>query len=78
MEPDILQQYEHYFEMFLTEGWKQFVEDMQSVHDSYEIENIKDETTLFYIKGERRVLKQIIQFEDSIRHSYDSLVENDA
>jgi hypothetical protein len=62
--------------MFRTNGWKQFIEDMTDVFDNYFIEDIKDELELYKIKGERKVLNQIINFETSVRTAYDQLVED--
>lgn len=75
MDQELLNQYENYFQMFRTEGWKQFVEDMQAIYDSYRIEDIKDEKNLAYIKGERRILNQVLQFEPAIKRNYDMAME---
>lgn len=76
MSPELQEQYDYYFEMFRTNGWKQFIEDMTDVFDNYFIEDIKDELELYKIKGERKVLNQIINFETSVRTAYDQLVED--
>jgi hypothetical protein len=62
--------------MFRTQGWKQFIEDMSEVYDSFYIEDIKDELELYKIKGERKVLNQIINFENSIKTSHENLLED--
>lgn len=76
MNPELQEQYDNYFEMFRTQGWKQFIEDMSEVYDSFYIEDIKDELELYRIKGERKVLNQIINFENSIRTSHENLLED--
>jgi len=35
--------YETYFELFASDGWKQFIEETKDIHDAYKIEHIKDE-----------------------------------
>lgn len=69
------EQFDNFFEMFRTKGWKQFKEDMKDIYDSYRIENIKDETQLAHIKGERRILNQILRFESGIRTNYELRTE---
>jgi len=70
-------QYDNYFNMFRTEGWKQFIEDMQDIYDSYIIEDIKDELQLSRVQGERFILNQILNFEWSIQNAQDLLNESD-
>lgn len=77
MDADLKEQFDNYFEMFRTKGWKQFQEDMQDIYDSYRIENIKDETQLAYIKGERRILNQVLRFEGGIKTNYDIRTERE-
>jgi hypothetical protein len=77
LDKDIEQQYEHFFNTFATEGWKQFVEDLTDIYDGYRIEDIKDDIHLASVQGERRILNMILNFEDSIRTSYDNLQEAD-
>lgn len=76
LNQELLTQYENYFQMFRTEGWKQFIEDMQDIFDTYRIEDFKDEKQLVYAQGERRILNQILHFESSIKTNYDTLVES--
>lgn len=71
MEPEVKEQYDNYFEMFRTKGWKQFVEDMNSIYDTYSIESIVDGQQLAQVQGERRVLNQVLNFEWSIRNNFD-------
>ena len=75
MDPQLQKEYENYFSMFASEGWKQFIEDMEDIYDNYRIEDIKDEKNLAYVKGERKMLFQVIRFEGAMKRSYDNLVE---
>lgn len=76
MDPEVSAQYDNYFHLFRSKGWKQFVEDMEAVYDSYSIESIKDELDLARIHGERRILNNILNFETGILQSYTSLTED--
>ena len=73
MDQELQRQYDNYFEMFATEGWKQFVEDLEDISDNFRIEDIKDGVDLSMIQGQLKVLKQILYFEDSIRRTHDEL-----
>ena len=75
MDQELQRQYDNYFEMFATEGWKQLVEDLEDITDNFRIEDIKDEVDLANIQGQLKVLKQILYFEDSIRRTHDELLE---
>lgn len=78
MDQYLKTQYDNYFEMFRTEGWKQFVEDMTDVYQGYRIEDIKDDIDLAKVQGERKILNTILAFEDSIRTTYDTFAEEDS
>lgn len=69
--------YEQYFALFATDGWKQYIAELQEVLDEHRIEDIKDLQNLYTLKGERAVLSRIVNFESSIRNSYDYLLETD-
>lgn len=78
MDSDLLKQYDNYFDLFTNEGWKQFIEDMEAIYEGYSIENIANEEALAYAKGERRILNQVLNFEQAIRTNYELTVEQNA
>lgn len=69
--------YEHYFDVFATDGWKQFVEEIQSILDGHRIEDIKGEAQLAYTKGERAAFYKVVHFEPAIRNAYDMIRERE-
>lgn len=71
LSPDEEKYYDNYFELFMTSGWKQFVDEAQQLVDSYIIENIKDELDLSFVKGQRSSLLNIVRFETAIRNAYE-------
>lgn len=75
MDQETQKYYDNYFDLFATEGWKEFIKEMREVHENYRIEQIKDETELNRIKGERATLFRVLRFEDAIRRHYDLLME---
>ena len=75
MSPEDEKYYETYFDLFITDGWKQFVEEIGDILDSHYIEDIKDEKDLYYTQGERSSLLRITRFESGIKSAYESIKE---
>jgi hypothetical protein len=69
--------YENYFSLFMTAGWKQFVEEAEEALKLHSIETISDESSLRLIQGERSVLNRIVSFETTVRNAYDEITSND-
>jgi hypothetical protein len=68
--------YENYFSLFLTEGWKQFVQDSQDAYDVIDLERSKDWDSYLVQRTTRQNLKAVIDFEQSIRVAHDNLQED--
>ena len=71
MSPDDEKYYENYMDLFLTGGWKQFVQEAKDLVSSYKIEEIKNEQDLFFVKGQINTLMNVINFETGIRNALD-------
>ena len=71
MSPDDEKYYENYMDLFLTNGWKQFVQEAKDLVSSYKIEEIKNEQDLFFVKGQLNTLMNVIHFETGIRNALD-------
>jgi len=67
--------YELYFDLFLHQGWKQFISDLNDSLTAYRIEDIKDEASLNLVKGERNILQRLSNFEVSLKEAYDMILE---
>lgn len=67
--------YENYFTLFMDEGWKQFIEEINDSLSLYSIEDIKDSQHLNTVQGEIKMLKRIVSFEDGIRNAYEMSTE---
>jgi len=65
--------YDNYFDLFITDGWKQLVEDSKKELELFRIRDIPDEKTLYITQGKLHVLENITNLEDLIRNSYESL-----
>lgn len=73
MTPEDEKIYNNYFNLFVTDGWKQLVEMAEDLKDNYSIFNIHDERSLYQAKGELNIINQILNFESSTRFTYDEL-----
>jgi len=73
LSPEEQKYYETYFDLFMTDGWKQFIEEINEILDRHRIEDIKNETHLAFVKGERDALFRVRRFETGIKTSYDVL-----
>ena len=77
MSPEEQKYYETYFDLFMTDGWKQFIEEINDILDRHRIEDIKNETHLAFVKGERDALFRVRRFETGIKSAYDVLQGRD-
>tara|TARA_B100001063_G_scaffold142010_1_gene132659 strand:- start:110 stop:364 length:255 start_codon:yes stop_codon:yes gene_type:complete len=74
MTPENVKHYENYFDLFNTDGWSQLMEQVQVDKDNFQIEAIADEKTLYQIQGQLYVLNTLINMEDMVRATYDSIL----
>lgn len=77
MSPEDEKYYENYFDLFVTSGWKQFIEDLESTANSFDIRRVDNEAALKYAQGQLAILDRIINFEASIRTTYDDVSDNE-
>lgn len=77
MSPEDELYYENYLGLFIHPGWKQFVGEAQELLDAYNIEEIKNEQDLFFVKGQRSSLLNITRFETGVRNAIDMESDND-
>lgn len=78
MDKDTQQYFDRYFDMFASEGWKQFIEDMEGNRDLMsDLMTVKDANDLFYRKGQVDVLNRIVNFQDSIENAHKVLANEE-
>ena len=77
MDKDTEKYFDDYFDLFISEGWKAFVDDMGSnLSNISELSNISDAKELHYKQGQVNIITAIINFEQSIRNAHTSAVDN--
>ena len=60
--------YEDARDMFMSQGWKDFIESKQEDIESARIENISDEKSFWMAKGSLYILHQIVGYDNYIKH----------
>lgn len=64
-------------EMFLTQGWKNLMADIQNNIVNFRVENLEDENAFWIAKGQLAVLHQIAGYESFIHHSEEQADEDE-
>tara|TARA_R110000823_G_scaffold112264_3_gene233984 strand:+ start:417 stop:659 length:243 start_codon:yes stop_codon:yes gene_type:complete len=75
MTPEDTKYYDAFFDLFNTDGWKQFIDETKGAYSVYQIENLNSEKELFFAKGERSTLQRVIGFQTGIEAAYASITE---
>ncbi len=63
--------YEDAREMFMTQGWADFIEAKQADILEARIENLQDEKAFWMAKGSLYILHQIVGYENYMKHMED-------
>jgi len=77
LSPEEQKYYENYFDLFLTDGWKQFVQEAKEILEGHSIDDIKNEKDLSQLQGQRIALLNIVRFETGIQNAFEELSNND-
>jgi hypothetical protein len=72
MDQETQQYYDAYFSLFLTDGWKQLMQDFgNNVLQINSIEATKDADDMFFRKGQLNVLAHLINMETIVTTNYE-------
>ena len=78
MSPEEQKYFEDRFDMFSTDGWKTFQDEVDVMIKDIEAQAfIGDDKAFLVYKGSRQLLLWLRNQEDIINTSYDNLVEED-
>jgi hypothetical protein len=74
MDKSLSQYYENAFSLFITQGWKDLVDDMKALQSEViKIENIKDEKDLWFRKGQLDILDLIVNRKQMCEKVFEEL-----
>ena len=76
MTPEVEKYYETYFDLFTTEGWKQFVQDVSNNLEQYDVRTVEDVDDLRFKQGQLKVIDHVMNWETLIRNAYEELEED--
>lgn len=76
MTPELEKYYEQYFDLFVTDGWKQFISDISANLEQFDIRSIEKFGDLRYSQGQVKVIDQIMNWETLIRNTYEELSQD--
>ena len=78
MDQETQQYYDNYFSLFMTDGWKQLVQDFgNNAMQINSVEATKDADDMFFRKGQLNVLAHLINMESIVTNNYDELVKTE-
>jgi len=77
MTPEVEKYYEIYFDLFTTDGWKQFIKDVSNNLEQYDVRTIEDVDDLRFKQGQLKVIDHVMNWETLIRNAYEEIA-NDA
>ena len=74
MDQELQKYYDNRFSMFVTPGWKDLLEDLQTMLEQYEdITKIGDEQTLWYRKGQVDILQYLLNLKAITEKTFEEL-----
>ena len=80
MDQETQTYYDQYFSLFLTDGWKQLVQDFSNnALQINSLEAVKDSNDMYFRKGQLNVLAHLINMETIVSTNYEEAnkTEND-
>ena len=78
MTPETQTHYDTYFNLFATEGWKQFVAFAEESKERInKIEELRDEKHLYGVQGQLLVLDHVINFQTMNENAYQSVLDDE-
>lgn len=74
MDPKVQEYYESLLNLFATDGWKKFQEDMRTSFDNLNnIQTIHSEEEFWLRKGQINTLSFIVNYEHAAKTAYEEL-----
>lgn len=69
--------FETYLDLFTSDGWKQFLNELAGRQSMYDLGKINDLKDLFFVKGELSVINMVLNFETMIRNAQEQAENGD-
>ena len=78
LEPELEKYYDDYLNLFMTDGWKEFIKDTENVKKSINFLSLEDAKQLHLAQGQTEILNWILNWEESVKNSFESLQLEDS
>ena len=73
MDIELQTYYENLLDLFSSSGWKDFIEDIQSIAEPMnEVRTIQSEKELWLRRGQMDILDYMLNYENMIKEAYDA------
>ena len=77
MDKELQRFYEEAFSMMATQGWRDFMEDIQKVKTNYnDLSTVADTQELYFRKGQLDILNWLLGLRSSYEKTYDDLQQD--
>lgn len=74
MDKELQRFYEEAFSMMATQGWRDFMEDIQKVKTNYnDLSTVTDTQELYFRKGQLDILNWLLGLKGSYEKTYEDL-----
>ena len=77
MTPELQKYYEDYADLFMTDGWKTFQQDIIAAASTINIMALKDAKDLHISQGQLDVFQRLINWQNSIENAYEELLREE-
>lgn len=78
MDKDTQDYFDQYFDLFASQGWKQFIADMEDNRTLIsDLLTVKDADDLFYRKGQLDTLNRIVNFQLAIENAFEEVTNEE-
>ena len=78
MDKDTQDYFDRYFDLFASQGWKQFIADMEDNRTLIsDLLTVKDADDLFYRKGQLDTLNRIVNFQLAIENAFEEVTNEE-
>jgi hypothetical protein len=78
VDKDTQDYFDNYFDLFASQGWKQFIADMEDNRTLIsDLLTVKDADDLFYRKGQLDTLNRIVNFQLAIENAFEEVTNEE-
>tara|TARA_B100001059_G_scaffold184976_1_gene186656 strand:+ start:3150 stop:3395 length:246 start_codon:yes stop_codon:yes gene_type:complete len=72
MDQETQEYYDNYFNLFMSDGWKQLMQDFNNnAVQINSVEAVKDADDMYFRKGQLNVLAHLLNMENIVSTNYD-------